>query len=311
MNGRLVRQLVGLYPPQRRTRFRQEFERFLEAYPSNPGTILNVIGWAIYERLNSLGIFKMDRRQQSLSLMLYAYLGAVAAGVNFYWTVDDTPLAAAIRNRPALFASWTLVIAGSLVALAAVAIVGVPVLLGMMRTAFSTRRWDIPYRLAGPPCTGLVLLAWMAAAAWFAGGHWVPTPWDVTGNWTAPPDWPPLPTRWALGSVTFMMMTAGLIVSANSVRQAIGRSDLSKHQRLCFTVPSMLLAGAVGLMAIGVLTWGWFVQQYAASDFHARNGGLFSSTNFASWAVSCIVFVVATAVAVQGARSALTPEAAQ
>jgi len=50
----------------------------------------------------------MDRRQNSLALMLYASLGALAAGINFYWTVDDTPLAAAMRNYLALFTSWNL-----------------------------------------------------------------------------------------------------------------------------------------------------------------------------------------------------------
>jgi len=64
----------------------------------------------------------MDRRQHSLALMLYAYLGAIAAGINFYWSVDDTPLAAAMYDHSALVTSWNPVRAGSLLALAAVAI---------------------------------------------------------------------------------------------------------------------------------------------------------------------------------------------
>jgi hypothetical protein len=48
----------------------------------------------------------MDRRQHSLALMLYAYLGAIAAGINFYWSVDDTPLAAAMYDHSALVTSW-------------------------------------------------------------------------------------------------------------------------------------------------------------------------------------------------------------
>jgi hypothetical protein len=51
--------------------------------------------------------------------------------------------------------------------------------------------------------------------------------------------------------------------------------------------------------------WGWFVQLYAASDFHVRDGGLFGSTNFASWMASCVVFLGAAVMAVKGARSAL------
>jgi hypothetical protein len=305
MNARLVRQLVGLYPREWRTRYGEEFQSFLEAHPSNLRTTLNVIGWAACERVIFLGRFKMNRREGSLALMLYAYLGTIAAGMNFYWSVADTPLAAAMHSHPALFTSWNVVRAASLLALAAVAMVGIPVLATMVRTAFSARRWDVLYLLAVPPCIALVTLAWMAAAAKASGGHWVPTPWDVTGDWTAPFAWPPLATRWALSSVTFILMTAGLIVSAISVRQAICQSDLSKYRSLWFTAPSKLLAGSVAVMTLGVLAWGWFVERYAASDFHARNGGLFSSTNFASWAVSCILFLAATMTAVQGARSAL------
>ncbi len=309
MNARLVSQLVGLYPLEWRTRYGGEFQSFLEDHPSDLGTILNVIGWAMYERVLSLGGSKMDRREHSLALMLYAYLGAVAAGVNFYWTVADTPLAAAMHSRPGLFTSWNLVRGGSLLAAVAVAMVGLPVLVTILRTALSNRRWDVVYRLAVPLCAALVTLAWMAAAASANSSHWVPTPWDVTGDWTAPQNWPPLATRWTLSAVTLVLMMVGTIVSAISVRQAIRRSDLSKHRRLWFTVPSTLLAGSVAVMAFGALTWGWFVQRYAASDFHLRNGGLFSSTNFFSWGLSSLVFLVATVVAIQGSRTALASEA--
>ena len=306
MNTRLVRRLTGLYPPAWRARYRDEFQGFLENHPSNLPTILNVIGWAIYERVLSLGEFNMDSRRKSLTFMLYAYLAAVAAGVNFYWTVDDTPLAIAMHRRPALATSWNLVEAGSLLALSAVAMVGVPVLMSMMRTAFAARRWDVVRRLAVAPCAALITLMWIVTGAMLAGGHWAPTPWDVGGGGTAPAGWPPLPTRWALSSVTFVLMAAGLIVSAIGVKQAIARSDLSRHNPLRFASSPMLLAGSVAVMALGVLTWGWFAQRYMASDFHARNGGFFGSTNCASWAASCILFLAATVTASIGARSALT-----
>lgn len=308
MNARLVSQLIGLYPQEWRTRYGEEFQSFLEDHPSDLGTILNVMGWSMYERVLSLGRFKMDRREHSLALMLYAYLGAIAAGVNFYWTVADTPLAAAMHSFPGLLTTWNLVRGGSLLAAVAVVMASLPVLVTILRTALSNRRWGVVCRLAVPPCAALVTLAWMAMAASANSGHWVPTPWDVTGDWTAPQNWPPLATRWTLSSVTLVLMIAGLVVSAISVRQAISRSDLSKHRRLWFTIPTTLLAGSVAVMAFGVLTWGWFAQRYVASDFHLRNGGLFNSTNFSSWAMSSLVFLVATVVAIQGSRTAFASE---
>ena len=247
----------------------------------------------------------MDLRQNSLVLMLYGYLAAIAAGVNFYWTVDDTALAAVMHNHRALLTSWNLVRAGSVLALGAVAIIGIPVFLTIVKVEFAARQWAVVSRLAVAPCAALVTLTWMITGAKLVGGHWVPTPWDVSGDWTAPADWPPLATRWVLSSITFVLMTVGLIVSAISVKQAIVRSDLSRHKRLLFAASSILLTSSVAVMAVGVLAWGWFVQQYAASDFHVRNGGLFSSTNFTSWAVSCLLFLAASVAAVHGTRSAI------
>jgi hypothetical protein len=110
MNARLVRQLVNFYPQEWRTRYGEEFQSFLETHPANLQTVLNIIGGAMHERVLSLRRFKMDRRQNSLTLMLYASLGALAAGTNY----------------SALFTSWNLVRAGSLLALAAFATVGIP-----------------------------------------------------------------------------------------------------------------------------------------------------------------------------------------
>jgi hypothetical protein len=218
MNARLVRQLIVLYPPTWRTRYGDEFRGFLETHPLNLPNLLNVIGWAMYERLLSLGAFKMDLRQNSLVLMLYGFLAVIAAGVNFYWTVDDTPLAAVMHNHLALLTSWNLVRAGSVLVLGAVAMIGVPVFLTIVRAALAARQWALVSRLAVPACAALVTLIWMITGAKLAGGHWVPTPWDVGGDWTAPADWPPLATRWALSSVTFVLMTLGLIFSAISVK---------------------------------------------------------------------------------------------
>src|SRR5215471_15411965 len=124
MNKRIAHSLTGLYPRAWRARYGEEFQAFLESHPNNVKALSNVVGWAIYERLCYVGGFNMNPDQRSLALMAYAWLAAVAAGVNFYWTVADTPMATAMRNYLALFASWTLIRVGALLAFAAVIIVG-------------------------------------------------------------------------------------------------------------------------------------------------------------------------------------------
>src|SRR5215510_11689379 len=105
-------------------------------------------------------------------------------------------MATAMRSQSTLFALWTLIQVGALLAFAAVVIVGLPTFVTVARTALSARRWGVVGRFAAPLIAGVVTLLWMAAAAMWTGGHWVPTPWDVTGDWAAPSEWPSLTMRW-------------------------------------------------------------------------------------------------------------------
>jgi hypothetical protein len=305
MNEELVRHVVRLYPSSWRARYSDEFTDFLEGQPANLQTIMNIVMWALHERVLSWGDLIMDRRQDSLTLMFYGFIAAIAAGVNFYWTVADTPLATAMHQHRALFVSWTLVRAGSVATLCALAVIGIPVFSSMVRPAFRARRWDVLGLLAVPLAAALLTLGWMITGLILSGGHWVPTPWDVTGDWTAPSQWPSLSTRWKLSAVTCLLMAAGFVASAVSLREAVRRSDLSSYQPFWFAATSILLIGSIAIMTTGVLAWGWFAEQYAAAGFHARNGGFFSSTNFASWLASFATFLVAAAVTARGARSAL------
>lgn len=304
MNPRIARCLTALYPETWRQRYQSEFESFLEAHASNMKSIVNVAAWAIYERFVSLGGIPMDARQNSITFMTLAGLAAFAAGVNFYWTVADTPLATAMHNHGALLASWTLVQLGAL-ALVGTAILSSRVFFKMARKAFANRRRDVILRLGIPFCAAAALFAWFLSALIVMRSHWLPTPWDVAGDWTAPANWPSLSTRWILGAVSFAVMIAGLMATAISVQQAVSRTELSEHAPRSFSIPSLLLVGSVIGMTIGVLSWGWFVQQYAPTDFHVRNGGLFSSTNFASWTATSLVLLASIVLAIKSFRSAL------
>jgi hypothetical protein len=305
MNKRLAHSLTGLYPTTWRARYGEEFQAFLESHPGNVKALCDVVGWAISERLRSVGDLNMNPDQRSLALMAYAWLAAIAAGANFYWTVADTPMATTMRSHLAVFATWTLIRVGALLAFASVAVAGVSALVAVVRAALSARRWSVLVWLTVPLIAAVMTLLWMAAATMWTGGVWVPTPWDVTGDWTAPSEWPPLIVRWTLGIVTLVLLVLGLVVSAVSVRQVIHRSDVSVRRRF-LTAPSLVLAGSISLMAAGILAWGLFAEQYASVSFHGRNGGFFSSTNFASWAASATVFLASSVLAVRAARSVLS-----
>jgi hypothetical protein len=303
MHRRLARRLSSLYPASWRARYGDEFAAFLEDHPSTPSAILDIIGSAILERLRAAGDLYADARQRTLVLMALASLAAVAAGINFYWTVNDTPLAAVMQSRTLLAVSFGTVALGSLAAFAAVLAIGLPVTSWIALEAFRTRRWRTVGRISVPFGAALIVVIWLIAGSMATGRHWVATPWDVTGDWPAPAEWPPLAIRWTMSSVTFVLLVCGLMSSAIAASQVIRESDLSRYHAIWFRSTSVALAVSILVMTAGAAGWGWFAQQYAAVHFHSRNGGLFNSTNVASWAASFIVFAAASVMAFLSAWS--------
>jgi len=302
MSGSLARWLTSLYSPRWRARYGDEFTAFLEDHPATPSAILNVVGAAVLERLRAAGEFDMDSRQRTLVLMAFAYLAAVAAGVNFYWTVNDTPLATAMHSHTELAASFRTVALGSLAAFAVVIAIALPITASIATDAISRRRWRTLGRIAVPFAAAFIVMIWLVVGTIVTGRHWVATPWDVTGDWPAPAEWPPLAIRWTMGSVTFALLVCALAASAVAASQVIREADLSRYRAIWFRAASVALTLSVAVMTAGIAGWGWFAQQYAAPDFHARNGGLFNSTNVFSWAASVVVFTGAAVMAYLSAR---------
>lgn len=310
MDRRWARRLTALYSREWRARYGEEFATFLEERPVTMVSIVDVVMSALRERVAGRGRVHMDRRQRSMVLMTWAYLAAVAAGVNFYFCVDDTPLADVMRQHAVLAASFGVVGKASFLAVVAVVGLAVPTTVRMLRVAAVTRRWSAVGCVAVPFGAAAATIAWMAAASTWAhaewGSAWVPLPWDVGGDWIAPGTWPPLNVRWTLSAVTLTLLIAGLFGSAISVGQAIKRTDLSRLQPVWLAGATLSLAGCIVIMTVAVTTWGLFAERYASADFHMRNGGFFVSTTVASWAASAVVFAASTLMALRGAQLAIT-----
>jgi hypothetical protein len=308
MTRQRARRLVALYPAAWRARYGAEFAIFLEDRPSSIGAILDVIAWALVEHVRNICGPVIEERQRSLILMTYASLAAFAAGINFYWTVDDTAFVEVMRSRWALLGSFHFVAAGSVLALLAVVVAAGRVLFQMLRGAAEQRRVAVLARATAPLAIGSVLLTWLfSAAVWSEhrwGAAWVPTPWDIGGDWIAPAGWPPAGTRMTLGAISCALLIVGLIMSGTFVAQAIRRTDLSRIGRLWLQGISFVLTVSVIAMSAGVAVWGWAAEHYAPEVFHARDGGVFYLTNVSSWALSAALFLVSATLALSGRRAA-------
>ncbi len=122
--------------------------------------------------------------------------------------------------------------------------------------------------------------------------------------------------RWALSSVTLILVVLGLLGSAISLKQAIERPTLSK-QELTFLgravsirplrlakIPTVILAGWIVMMAAGVTGWGLLADQYASAAFHARDGFFGTPDNFSRMG-SLALFIASAVTALRGARWAI------
>jgi len=302
MNRKLAEFLTSLYPRRWRQRYGEEFKVLLQDHSASFASVFNVFRGVLHQHLLFFSENNMTTIQRSIVLMGYGYLAAVAGGVNLYWTVDDTPLVDAMHSHTLLLGCWMLVTWASFLALAAVLAIAIPIVFATIRFALRARRRDLLIRLAIPPCIGGVVLLWIIGAALWNHSTWAPLPWAITGDWAAPASWPSLHVRWIEGCITLMLIGGGLIGSALSVKQTMRLSNFPLPHFL--KIPTIILAGSIVLMAVGVAGWGLFSQQYASATFHARYGGLLGSSTFVSWMGSLSLFVAAAFAAVSGAKRA-------
>jgi hypothetical protein len=314
MTSRAARFLTSLYPHAWRTRYAEEFEAFLNQEKVGFGEIVDVVCCALRERIFLLGVFTMNNVQRSLAWMTYSCLAAILAGINLWWTVDDTPLASAMQQHALLSASWEAVEAGSLMMLVAALAAGLPTLFAIVQSARAHHKRGVLIRLAFPPCIAAALVIWATATG--IQVQWLPTPWDATGDWTAPAHWPPLPLRWELSTITTILLFATVIGTAISVRGAIDRSPLAEAElALPWRARTRLsrltraaafpLAASMVLMLAGVAVWGVFAEQYDPGTFHSRAGGFLGTPLVISWAGSVCLFFAAAVTGLRGAQLGL------
>ncbi len=294
MRSRLILWLSSLYPAAWKTRYREEFQALLEQQNLTILVVLNVIGSAIRERIYPAGVPQMTRHQHTLTSIAFAWLLAVAAGLNFYGTVDDTLFIKLMYAHQLLNLSWLLIEIGSVVGLAMVVAGMSPAVWQIVRHAWRERRWRTLQRLAFAPFSGFVLLLWMSGVFFWTDGHRIPTPWSANGSQV--PGWPEPHTRLILASITVMLMIVMFAGSWLQFKRAIQADKLIECQESSTVV--WIFAVAISAMAIGIVLWGILAAQLSPGGFQ-QPLGLFSSSFFASWTISTILFVIAAVNAIQ------------
>ncbi len=134
MSPAAAARLLRLYPAHWRTRYGVEFAALLEDYPLSLRTLLNAVSLALEAHLDALG--STENPGGALAGRMWcAWMLAVAAGLALYGVVDDSPFVNAMHGNLFLRLCWQGLEAGSLVAAAALALGGIPLVWSAIRYA--------------------------------------------------------------------------------------------------------------------------------------------------------------------------------
>jgi hypothetical protein len=312
----MAARLLRLYPSRWRQRYGDEFAALLEDCPPSIRTSVNVVCGALEAYMNS--VRAGNREPAAFSGVVWcAWLAILAAGLNLYFTVDDSAFVTAMQSHSLLRLCWTGIECGAVLAAAAIASAGTPIAWAMIRHAATARRRDILLRLAVPVIGFSLLIAWGMAIVVLTRGHWAPSPWAIAAS---QPDWPPSSFRWVTGSISAFLLLAVLVSSAVCIVQALRRSEFPEVR---LSIPGAILqvrplrfasiaapvatAGTV-VMLLSVLAWGILARQYSGSAFADRFGPL-GVTSYASWLGSVVLFGAGAMACVRASWHALARSA--
>jgi hypothetical protein len=307
MNGQIVRVLLAFFPRSWRARYGEEFASFLHDSPLTLFAVVDTTICAFNQHLGAFGKVPMLNAHRSFLFVAYACAAAFAGAVNLYWILDDTPFGPAMSGHTLWTTAWNMVPIGSLLILLAGTACALPVVSKLFLAARKAKRSDILLFLAFTPASAALVLVWLILVSALSPGHWLPTPWDILGHWTAPENWPSLPARWTLGSISLVLMLVVLVGGSLSLKRALKLSSNLVQPPSPNHIPlakasARALTGASAVMTIAVVIWCGLANTYAPTALHERFGGFMNSTTLASCLGSSVLFAAAAAMGFRSTR---------
>jgi hypothetical protein len=291
-----------------------EFSALLEDHAFSLRTLFNVVSLALEAHMHAPG--STDHRGGALAGRMWcAWMLAVAAGIALYGVVDDSPFVNAMRGDLFFRICWQGLEIGSLIAAAALALGGIPLVWSALRYAVEAHRRDILIRLALPSLAALLLIGWVAAVLAWTGGHWGPSPWAVTASG---PDWPAAGFRWITGAVSVFLLVLLFAATAACISHALRRSEFRELRvklpgtglpgtelrmdplRFAAWLAPSAVAGFT-VMFVAVVLWGVGASRIASEALHAHYGPL-GLTSFATWLGSLVLFGYAAWLSISAAK---------
>ncbi len=227
MIERLRPWLTHLYPRAWRARYETEFNALLEECLRSPLDVVDILLGALDahlllwtgENLPWRVMNMLNKIRTAILIVFAAFIGFVVAGFGLLGMADDSPMLALTKTNAALSAAWTILQAGSAIALLAVVVGGMPLAIVVIRRALSRDHRGLGLMLV-PVAAFLALVAYaMVFVAVAAGRLQIPGVVQVVQPGTFPPG-----NRLLLAGlmVTFIL---GAIASTLAVWKVVSRTE--------------------------------------------------------------------------------------
>lgn len=232
-------------------------------------------------------------RLRKIEIIIFcAYIAFVVAGLYLFGMVDDSPFIPLMNTHFDLAAAWYVIAGGSVVALVAIVVGGLPIGVAVLKYALGKERKNL-LLLAVPLVAFGVLLATAIAIFQIYG----PMPASGSASYSGQ-NWPLV---LSLYGVLFVVMG---IASTAAVCVAVARSEVGEQtfrlpgititvQPYAFAIwPAAIATLAMVVMLVGTLVWGLIARLEAPQVFEGEG-------TFLSW--MGIVVVMGVSVVVAGA----------
>jgi hypothetical protein len=307
--------LMNLYPRAWRERYAAEFDVLLEQCLHSPLDAVDVFLGAVDAHLQLLNeedltwrmMNMLNKLRTTILLVFTAFIGFIVAGFSLVGLADDSPMIPLMKTNPALAATWTTIQIGSVVALLAVVIGGLPLALTVVRQALAGDRRGMGLLLV-PGFSFLVVVLYLGFVFLVGSGR-IQIPGVVR---VVQPGFFPAGNRLMLEGL-MLVFILGAIASTLAVWKVISRTDTEQETfhavgrnltvriySFAF-VPAVITTMAMLVMLVATVAWGWLSFSALPQVFTGNFGPWGTSTQ--AWFISILaVMAVCTAMAFFGLR---------
>jgi hypothetical protein len=299
----LLKRMVRLYPRVWRERYEEEFGALLEERHASVLDVCDVAlgaldAWLFPQVAGERSVaFMVGRMRRSVLLVLWSWVGVVAAGVGFQKMTEYEDFVRAARESAPVGAAFDAVVVGALVTLAAVLVGGIPIVFAALRDALGSGRKDVPLLLCVPPLSLGVFVGYVLVL--------MRVVYPFLGNLTIHD-----PVNVALFLSIVVMFLLAAVASTASVSGAVGRSGVGESLYRFALYPAALAALSMVVVSVATAVWGLALWAQAPILF-SGDDGLLATPTAASWlailAVMAVCACTSVVAAVRGLRASGEP----